>query len=62
MITGRCVIYMAGSFIASQIDNDFKREKYYKEKAQREKCKEKKCSECKYHDICENVEDINIKK
>lgn len=50
----RCVMNVAGSRLASQIDNDFKREQYYKKKVRREKCKEKECSECEYQDICED--------
>lgn len=50
---------MRGSIIASQIIDDWKREKYFKQKAIRNQCivdKKKQCNECKYKDICEDVE------
>lgn len=51
---------MKGSFIARQIDNDLKKEKYYKEKVRRKKCivdKKKQCDTCNYYEICEEKEE-----
>lgn len=39
------------SYIASEIDNEYKRKKAYAKK-QRAKCQEKECEKCEYVRIC----------
>ncbi len=46
---------MRYSYIAAQIDQDYKRKEMFKKKA-RQKCvvdEKKQCVECKYQEICE---------
>lgn len=40
-----------GSYIAAEIDNEYRRKKAYAKK-QRANCKEKDCSNCDYSVIC----------
>lgn len=50
---------MRGSKIASMIESEMRREKYYKSKFKRQKCvikKEKQCEKCEYLGVCENEE------
>jgi len=50
---------MKGSYIATQIEGDIRREKYWKTKKIRQKCtidNKKQCDKCGYARICENVE------
>ncbi len=50
---------MQGSWIAKQIEEDIRREKYWKHKVVRRKCYQdgvKQCDKCMYRKICENVE------
>ena len=49
---------MRGSMIASQIEAEMRREKYFKEK-KRAKCEideKKQCTICKFQKICEDAE------
>jgi len=49
---------MNGSILASIIETDMKREKYFKSR-KRAKCvidKEKQCRRCPYQNICDGVE------
>lgn len=51
---------MRGSILASQIESELKREKYFKQKAIRNKCivdNKKQCNECKYQEICEDADE-----
>lgn len=55
---------MRGSRIAKYIENDMRRDKYWKNKAVRRKCyidKQKQCDKCMYKNICEEVEQNTIK-
>lgn len=47
---------MKGSYLAGQIDSDYRREKFMKRKAIRQACKGKDCIECKWNEICEDKE------
>ena len=50
---------MRGSRIASMIESEMRREKFYKNKVKRQKCcidKEKQCDKCEYFCICEDKE------
>ena len=44
------------SYIASEIDNEYRRKKAYAMK-QRAKCKEKECDKCEYSTICSEKND-----
>ena len=48
------------SYIASEIDNEYRRKKAYAMK-QRAKCKEKECDKCEYVRIC-SVSNDGIEK
>lgn len=53
---------MKGSKIASMIESEMRREKFYKNKLKRRKCsidKEKQCDKCGFFSICENREENN---
>ena len=55
---------MIGSMIASQIEAEMRREKYWKEK-KRVKCaidEKKQCTICKFQKICEDAEEQNTIK
>ena len=52
---------MKGSYIAAEIDRDYKREQFYKRK-KREKCKEKECANCKFFEICTESQIENEKE
>ena len=39
------------SYIAEQIDRDYKRKQFYKNR-EREKCKEMDCMKCKFFEVC----------
>lgn len=50
---------MHGSWIAKQIEEDLRREKYWKHKAVRRQCYQdrvKQCDKCMYRNICEDRE------
>lgn len=50
---------MQGSWIAKQIEEDLRRERYWKNKRVRQKCYQdgvKQCDKCMYRTICEDVE------
>lgn len=47
---------MKGSYLADEIDREYKRRKYYENKTKREKCKDKECQECKYTEVCTSYE------
>ena len=51
---------MKGSYLASQIDADYRREQYMKRKAIRQTCKDKDCLECKWNEICEDKEEREV--
>ena len=42
---------MSKSYIAEQIDKEYKKEQFYK-KRKRQQCKEIKCMNCKFFEIC----------
>lgn len=51
---------MRGSRIAAEIEQDIKREQYFKRKVIRNQCiinKEKQCDKCGYRDICEDYKE-----
>lgn len=55
---------MQGSWIAKQIEEDLRREKYWKHKVVRRKCYQngiKQCDKCMYREICEDVEEEKAK-
>lgn len=47
---------MKGSYLARQIDEDYRREQYMKRKAKRQICKDKDCTKCGWNPICEDKE------
>lgn len=47
-----------GSYIAAEIDNEYRRKKAYAEK-KRANCKEKNCEQCQYIRICTESERID---
>ncbi len=50
---------MRGSKIAKYIENDMRRDNYWKNKVVRRKCyidKQKQCDKCAYRNICEVAE------
>ena len=50
---------MKNSYIATAIDSEYRRKKYYSEKVKRQTCiidKEKQCDKCKYKGICKDNE------
>lgn len=49
---------MIGSYIASQIDGEYKRKQYYSKK-ERQNCKVTECSQCWYFKICDKRRDGN---
>ena len=40
-----------GSYIAAEIDKDYRREQFYK-KRKRQTCIDKECIKCKFFEIC----------
>lgn len=51
---------MQGSYTASIIDEDYRKEQMYK-KRKRNKCKDKPCEECVAFSVCTEVEEENEK-
>jgi hypothetical protein len=49
---------MAGSYIATEIDREYKLKKYYENK-KRNKCKEKPCEQCKAFSVCTEIDEVN---
>ncbi len=47
---------MAGSYLASIIDKEYRREQFYQNRKSRQKCKDKSCTECKFQQICTSYE------
>lgn len=48
-----------GSYIAEQIDRDYRRKQVLNRKRS-EKCKDRKCVDCKYNKICIEQEEKNV--
>lgn len=48
---------MKGSILASEIDEEYRRRKYYENKSRKEKCKDRQCKECNYKKICTSYEE-----
>ena len=44
-------------WVADSIDNDYRREQWYKRRMKRQNCKEKECKDCNYNNICEDKEE-----
>lgn len=43
-------------WVADNIDNEYKREQWYKRRIKRQNCKEKECKDCSMNNICEDKE------
>jgi len=43
---------MSRSYIADEIDREYRREQFYKRKKKREQCKGKECLKCKFFEVC----------
>lgn len=45
-----------GSYIAANIDREYKLQQQYKNRKKRVNCKEKDCNKCYFQNICEDKE------